>query len=153
MSEVRFYGIKSPFSNFSPLPITVDGLEYLTTEHFFQAMKFATSAPVNAEEIRKALTPGIAKRLGGSRKHPLVKDWDKKRIEVMRTALFCKAIQNPVFAKELLSTGTKDLIEASPRDYFWGEGRTKTGKNMLGVLLKELRARLKKNEDTYYRTD
>ena len=35
------------------------------------------------------------------------------------------------------------LIEAAPADYFWGVGRTGTGKNRLGVLLMELRAALR----------
>jgi hypothetical protein len=42
-AEIKFYRVSDPygeFSNFYKAPIEVDGLEYPTTEHYFQAMKF-----------------------------------------------------------------------------------------------------------------
>ncbi|KAF9577521.1 hypothetical protein BGW38_007217, partial [Lunasporangiospora selenospora] len=38
------------FSNFYPSPIFVDGLEWPTTEHYFQAQKFAHLSPSPSPE-------------------------------------------------------------------------------------------------------
>lgn len=147
---VRFFGGSKIFSNFHLMPITINGLSYPTCEHYFQAMKFANTNKKYAEEIRKSETPLKAKKMGGSRAFPIEKAWNEKRDDVMRTALFVKALQNPEFKEELLATGEAEIIEAAPRDYYWGEGTKKTGKNMLGKLLMELRDRIKACEDTIY---
>lgn len=147
---IRFYGGDTPYSNFAAYAITVDGLEYPTTEHYFQAMKFAETDPEYAEKVRKSPTPFKAKMLGKSREHPIPEDWNDKRDNVMRVALFYKALQHPYFMETLLETGDAELIEAAPRDYYWGEGAKKTGKNMLGKLLMELRTKLAEHSSTIY---
>lgn len=43
-----------------------------------------------------------------------------------------------------MSTGEAKIIEASPRDAYWGWGSDKKGKNMLGIILMRLREKLKK---------
>jgi hypothetical protein len=43
----------------------------------------------------------------------------------------------------LLSTGEETLIEKASMDYYWGCGRSGTGKNRLGVLLMQVRAALR----------
>ncbi len=139
------------FSNFfevSPaieLPLRDGGepLPFPTTEHYFQAMKFAESSPEHAEAIRCADTPAKAKKLGMSHAHPIRPDWDEARIEVMRVALAAK-FRNRRLRNLLLSTGDRELIEANTKDGFWGAGDG-TGKNVLGHLLMELRESLRKN--------
>ena len=42
----------------------------------------------------------------------------------------------------LLATADRPLVEASPFDYYWGCGRSGTGKNRLGELLMQTRAEL-----------
>ena len=131
------------FSNFSAHPITVDGKLYSTSEHYFQSMKFVTTDEEWAEAIRTSPNPTACKKMGGSRSHPLRDDWEEVKDDVMRTALKAKAEQNLEFVEELLLTGDQTIIEAAPYDYYWGEGKNKTGKNMLGVLLMELREELR----------
>lgn len=147
---IRFYGSNNIFSNFYEMPITVDSLVYPTNEHYFQAMKFFNTSAKYAEEIRQSATPLKAKKLGGSRAFPIEKQWNEKRDNVMRTALFSKALQNPEFKNALLETDDAELIEAAPRDYYWGEGGKRTGKNMLGKLLMEIRDLIKNYKDTIY---
>ena len=142
--EYRFYGhnpnkIGWMFSNFSNHPININGRTYPTSEHYFQSMKFVTTDPDWADKIAKSPNPTICKKMGGSRDHPLRKDWEEIKDDVMRLALKTKAEQHPIFLKELLSTRGRTIIEASPHDYYWGEGKNRTGKNMLGILLMELR--------------
>lgn len=160
---IRFFGKKSKyaiFSNFADSPMTVGGLDYPTVEHYFQSMKFVETAPEYAEEIRQAQTPLDAKRLGKSRDYPIDADWaDSKRgqgnsVTVMRRALLYKALQNEEFRRTLLSTRDDQyIIEASPYDSYWGEGRNKKGKNMLGRLLVELRFILRAKGDVMYSGD
>lgn len=143
----RFYGHNPSkegwmFSNFSNHSVVIDGKLYQTTEHYFQSMKFITTDRAWAESIRKAKTPYICKIMGGSREHPLREDWEEVKDDVMRTALQYKAEQHKCFVDELMKTGNKKIIEASPSDYYWGEGKNGNGKNMLGILLMELRDNL-----------
>ncbi|MCW3060810.1 MAG: hypothetical protein JWQ02_2631, partial [Capsulimonas sp.] len=43
----------------------------------------------------------------------------------------------------LLSTGDEEIVENAPGDYYWGIGKDGSGKNMLGKILEEVRAKLK----------
>ena len=147
MNYIYFYSWKKPyfeFSNFSNHPIVIDGLVYPTNEHYFQSSKFINKE--YAERIRLAKTPADAKRLGTSRKYKIHPDWDTRRIDVMRTAIRAKFTQHEDLKQLLLSTGNSILVEDSPHDYFWGCGKLKTGKNMLGKLLMELREELRNDK-------
>jgi N-glycosidase YbiA len=150
MTEIRFFGKDGKyaiFSNFANTPLIIGGLKYPTVEHYFQSRKFADTDKEYSEEVRLAKTPLISKNLGKSRKHIIHPYWsgiDGESVKVMRRALFCKALQNKKFRELLVSTGNAKIIEASPWDRFWGEGKDKNGKNMLGKLLEELRERLRK---------
>ena len=115
----------------------LDGKEWPTVEHYFQAQKFSTN-PEYQEKIRAAPQPAKAKSLGASRDYPIRNDWDQYREEVMKKALKAKFEQNPNLMKLLKSTQGKALVEDT-NDSFWGQGRNKKGKNRLGLLLMELR--------------
>jgi ribA/ribD-fused uncharacterized protein len=43
----------------------------------------------------------------------------------------------------LLSTGDEELIENAANDYYWGCGRSGTGKNRLGEILMRVRDELR----------
>lgn len=66
-------------------------------------------------------------------------DWEEKKVEIMRTALLNKFMQNKNLGLALLNTLPAHFIEDSSRDTFWGIGEDGDGKNMLGVLLMEVR--------------
>lgn len=137
-APIRFYGTNHPFSNFHLAPFTAGKKSWPTVEHFFQAMK--TIDPKLREAVRKARKPGDAKKLG--RQIPLRPGWNGMRDEVMSYALRAKFTQNPALQRALCATDGRKLIEASPRDAYWGEGPRGTGKNRLGTLLMELRSEL-----------
>lgn len=141
---VYFYSKTTSYyelSNFSPHGFPLDGVYWPTVEHYFQAQKFP-SAPAYQETIRQAYTPKEAKSLGRSRKIPLRSDWEQVKEEVMRKGLRAKFTAHPELAALLRETGTRQLIENAPSDFYWGCGNTGTGKNRLGILLMELRAAL-----------
>jgi N-glycosidase YbiA len=141
---IKFYSTSETFkefSNFFPAKFTLDGKEYPTVEHYFQAMKFPAN-PAFQDQIVAAKTPAAAKKLGSTKVIPIRTDWDTIRNEVMAKALRAKFTQNEPLKALLLSTGSKKLEEASPTDSYWGTGKNGKGQNQLGMLLMELRSEL-----------
>ncbi len=70
----------------------------------------------------------------------LRKDWEEVKIKWMYVVVYHKFNPNPEL---LLKTGNAKLVEASPFDYFWGQGRSKTGSNVLGQILMIVRDQLR----------
>ncbi|MDP3771448.1 MAG: NADAR domain-containing protein [bacterium] len=140
--SVRFYRPQDPHgccSNYSLHAVTVDGLAFMTSEHYYQWYKHLAVDAAYAELIRLAPTPGQCWRLANDRSHPQRPDWEQIKDDVMRLVVLHKFVQHEDCRRELLATGDLMLIEASPRDSYWGEGDDRTGKNMLGVVLMEVR--------------
>ena len=144
--EIRFYRTRDAYgccSNFSAHPVTIDGVTYPTSEHYFQAMKFATTDPAWAEAIRNAPTPKDVARMGRDRSRVMRPDWERIKDDVMRLAVLHKFASHADIQETLLSTGDEQLIEATTDDYYWGEGTDRTGRNMLGLILMEVRGALR----------
>ena len=85
----------------------------------------------------------VAARLGRSRKKPLRKDWESSKENVMREALRAKFTQHLDLRALLLSTGDEIIVEHTQNDDYWGDGGDGSGKNRLGILLMELREKLR----------
>ncbi len=144
MSEILFYRVEEPhgeFSNFAPFPVKLKGRTWPTTEHFFQAQKFAGTEHEHA--IRKAKSPMTAAHLGRSRKLPLRRASESVKDSMMREALRAKFTQHVILRTLLLETGDAKLVEHTEKDRYWGDGGDGSGKNRLGQLLMELRAELR----------
>jgi ribA/ribD-fused uncharacterized protein len=140
---IRFYSSPGRYgflSNFSPHGFALDGVDWPTSEHYYQAQKFED--PEVREQIRLAPVPAAAKSMGRGKKFPIRSDWDAVREGVMRQALVAKFAAHPELAAELVATGDEELIEDSRTDYYWGCGADGSGANRLGVLLMELRTEL-----------
>jgi ribA/ribD-fused uncharacterized protein len=135
-------------SNFYPVKIVIDGLEYATTEHYFQSMKFTD--PEVQEMIRKAGTPSMAKKL--AKKHKRREDWHDISLYVMEKALRAK-FNIPKLREKLLATDDMYLQEGNRwNDTFWGvDLNTGKGENHLGKLLMKIRSelRMKMNSRKY----
>ncbi len=141
--EVRFYRINDAygcFSNFSKHPIVLEGREWPTSEHYFQAKKFAGTP--SEEEIRLAATPSEAARMGRQRSRPLRADWEEVKETVMYAALEAKFTQHPQVRERLMSTGEARIVEHTSKDSYWGDGGDGSGLNRLGELLMRLRKAL-----------
>lgn len=140
---IYFYHLEEPYgclSNFSRHEIYIDGTTWPTVEHYFQASKFEETKHKRA--ILETKTPTHAKRRGKSRKRPLRPDWNDIKIGVMRKALHAKADQHPDVRATLLVTAPARLVERTDSDSFWGDGKRRNGKNMLGKLWMQVRDRL-----------
>lgn len=143
---IKFYSTADEFgefSNFAPFPIRLKNRTWPTTEHYFQAQKFAGTDDPHADAIRKAGSPMIAARMGRDRKKKLRRDWESVKVSVMRDALAAKFDQHPQLRDLLLSTADAKLVEHTERDDYWGDGGDGSGRNVLGQLLMELRRRLR----------
>ncbi len=141
---IQFYSTRGEhggFSNFSRHRVWLDGASWPTSEHYFQAQKFAGTP--HAERIRRAKSPGEAAQLGRTRDLPLRADWEAVKDDVMRRVVLAKFEQHATLAEVLLATGDAPLVEHTARDAYWGDGGDGTGRNMLGRILEETRARLR----------
>ena len=145
---IYFYGSKEQpygcFSNFSAHGFELDGRWWPTSEHYFQAQKFAGTPHV--EEVRRAQSPKQAAMRGRSRARPLRADWEQMKDEVMRQGVLRKFETHADLRATLLGTGDEEIVENAPGDYYWGCGADGSGKNMLGQILMEVRATLRERE-------
>ncbi|HBE16474.1 MAG TPA: Swarming motility protein ybiA [Cyanobacteria bacterium UBA11149] len=127
------------FCNFSLHGFELDGLWWPTSEHYYQAQKFAGTP--HAEIIRLAKTPGESAKLGHALPHR--SDWKRIKYNVMHQAVFRKFQTHEDIRKILLSTGDKMIIQKDIGDYYWGCGKDGTGHNYLGKILMEVRISLR----------
>jgi len=142
---IYFYRVHEPygeFSNFAKYPFEAEGKKWPTSEHYFQAKKFAGTA--HEENIRKARTVRDAARMGRDRDFPIRPDWETVKLDVMRATLRHKFDSHPALVDLLLSTTDRQIIEQTTDDYYWGCGTDGSGLNMLGQLLMELRLEYRK---------
>lgn len=126
-------------SNFYPAPVYLDGIEYPTVEHAYQAAK-TTNLGVRWK-ILETLEPKDVRRIG-RRLPDLREDWDTVRISVMEGLLRQKFASGSTLGNLLIGTRTANLVEGNWwGDRFWGvcEG---SGENNLGKLLMKIRADL-----------
>lgn len=134
------FGEHGFLSNFYPSPVVFEGMEFPTVEHAFQAAK--TLDRNERARIATLPTPGRAKRAG--RKLALRQDWEGVKVAVMRQLLVEKFRPGSRLAAELVATHPAPIFEANHwNDRFWGVDEvTGAGRNQLGLLLEEIRARL-----------
>jgi len=127
-------------SNFYPSPVSLEGIDYPTAEHAYQASKSALKEA--REKIAECATPAEAKALG--RHIHLRKDWSETAaLQAMKEVLLTKFKQNPVIGQRLLCTSPSRLIERNTwGDTFWGEYQGR-GDNHLGKLLMEVRSEIR----------
>lgn len=140
---IYFYKINDEygcFSNFAHYGFELDGKWWMTSEHYFQAQKFCGTE--YEETIRLLDNPMKAAEMGRNRELPLRADWEQVKDDIMRKAVLAKFTQNKDIKNVLLSTGKETIVENTSNDYYWGCGKDGSGKNMLGIILMELREKL-----------
>ena len=126
------------FSNLAKYPIELEGKIWKSTEHYYQYKKYEKVDPKFAIRIREIDSPREVKKLTlQNLRHP--DNWDEIKIDILKKAAYKKFETYLQLRDKLLSTGKEELIEANPDDYFWGIGKNRTGKNMMGKILMEIR--------------
>jgi ribA/ribD-fused uncharacterized protein len=130
-------------SNFYVCRMRIGKYSYSTVEHYFQSQKAIHS--YDEKYIIDSDSPKEAKRRG---RQVLIKEnWEIIKKEVMLKALYAK-FKIPKMKIKLLNTKDAYLIEGNVwHDNYWGDCRCYrcqkiTGKNILGILLMEVRSKI-----------
>jgi ribA/ribD-fused uncharacterized protein len=142
MKVIREFRAEYRFlSNFHPASVELDGLEYPTVEHAFQAAK--TGDPAQRERIRTLPGPHQAKKAG--RALDLRPDWERVKIGVMEELVRRKFTRHAELRELLLATGDQELMEGNRwNDRFWGvDLDSGEGENHLGKILMKVRRELR----------
>lgn len=149
MDEIRFYrASEKPYGAFSNLhrrEISFEGETFATSEHAYQAGK--ARKPAVREWLMAAPSPALlAMAAHGLYYWDVAPGWSTSKFDRMRAVLRAKFTQHGDLHDLLLSTGDAKLIETATVDNdvnrLWGEVNG-VGRNMLGVMLMELRAELR----------
>ncbi|KAI0001116.1 DUF1768-domain-containing protein [Russula vinacea] len=142
---IYFYDSDKPyfeFTSFSDHPVEYHDQIYPTAEHLFQALKFMDTDPALAERIRRLPTARMAQQEARQQAHRQRTDWLDVNIFMMDKVLDRKFSQHRALRHMLRNTGSRELIEDSPIDSFWGIGSDGRGRNELGKALMRLREQL-----------
>lgn len=146
------YNFLSNFYEGKPLwhpDITVleESVRFATAEHWFAAMKFWGSDWEHFFTIVEAPDPNTAKALGQSRRHPLRRDWEAVKYDVMASIVRTKFTLQRQEGFMLLNTEDLLLVEGTYwDDRVWGIDLLHDdlpGRNWLGTLLMARRAELR----------
>lgn len=124
-------------SNFTPVKIVLDGVEFQSVEHAYMSAKsddvewkkFCSNPNNKAGDVKRQ-----------SRSIKLKPDWDGIKVNVMRECLIQKFTQEP-FRTKLIKTGREHIQEGNMwNDKFWGVClKTNKGENNLGKLIMSVR--------------
>lgn len=153
MDEIRFYrASEKPYGAFSNLyrrAVEFEGETFATSEHAYQAGK-ARKADVR-EWLLAAPSPAlVAMAAHGLYYWDVAPGWSTSKFDRMRSVLRAKFTQHADLRELLLSTGDARLVESATVDNevnrLWGEVNG-AGKNMLGVLLMEIREELRQDDE------
>jgi ribA/ribD-fused uncharacterized protein len=157
MSTVSFYKPQCPFgvlSNFTMHAIVLDQKVWPSTEHYFQAQKFATTEPDYTELIRAASSCRIAATLGRARGHTVRPRWETLKFYIMQNGLYAKFTQHDDARAVLLATGDAVILEDTGQgpddDHVWGVGSSGTGANLLGVGLMAVRTAIREQDREFH---
>src|SRR5690606_18560701 len=128
------------FSNMWPAPFVRGSIVYKSVEHYYQYHKLHPEEVELREKVLKTMDPFDARFYGKKGKGRLRDGFETARNKIMRKGLRSSYLQNPVRLVSLVKTGNAHLVHHSPWDTYWGVDDEGKGKNMLGILLMELRA-------------
>ena len=146
---------KSCFSQWFPSPFELDGVSYLTAEHYMMAGKARLFGDeVQLANVLAAKHPKEAKGYGRAVARFDTATWQAHCFDLVVQGNLGKFSQHEPFKQFLLTTADRVLVEASPYDKIWGIGMKQDhqdvenpllwqGENLLGFALMVVRDQLK----------
>ena len=146
---VFFWG--GVFSQWAPSKFSLNGVEYNCAEQYLMAAKAILFNDTNAhKQIMGTTSPAYQKSIGRKVKGFIVSVWEKRCRDIVYEANYAKFTQNPHMLVELIQTGDREIVEASPEDKIWGIGLHESdprcldkeqwnGKNWLGIIIMKVR--------------
>lgn len=132
-------------SNFSAFALYWEGIRFDTSEAAYHWEKFPANGPLQWQ-IQVAPSAHAAFKLAERFKAERRPDWDEVKIGIMHNILRAKVSQHEYVRRKLIATGSRELIEDSWRDNFWGWGPNRDGQNMLGKLWMNVRKEIVESE-------
>lgn len=118
-----FWTDSNPFSNWYPGNFVWSFQEH---HHGECALMWAKAKLFGDEAIAAKILcerdPGEAKRLGKLVSGFNKAQWDSVNVQLMRSIAMAKFSQSADFKELILDTGSRHLVEASPKDDIWGIG-------------------------------
>lgn len=148
--KILFYSPNNPygcFSNFANYPIRINGKNWPSSEHFYQAQKFVGTE--FEEIIRSICKASEVFKFARSADLPLRKDWEEVKLDLMMLAVKSKFEQYEILKGILISTGNSLIIEHTENDRFWADGGDGSGKNMLGNILMRVRSNFRNRQENF----
>ena len=144
------------FSQWYPCDIIIDSVKYCTAEQYMMAEKarlFGDDASLR--KIMRACDPAVQKSCGRQVKNFDKDKWEAIAQDVVFKANLAKFTQHADWQDQLLNTGNKEIVEASPTDCIWGIGmycsdpgiedpKNWRGTNWLGEAIMKVREQLTK---------
>lgn len=128
-------------SSFSVHGFPLDGRDWKSAEHYYQAHRYAEGAHFDA--IAAAPTPEKAKQLADRWWWRKRGNWKAQRQLMMTRAMYTKCKAHPEVAEALLATDDLKIVDTTMYDYFWGLGRDLRGDNIFGIVLMNVRDKLR----------
>jgi len=137
------------------VPLESNPIEFTSSEQMFMWFKAVFFGDQEiAGQILQSQTPQEARNLGQKVRNYVDEEWEKVRVDRMRTAVRYKFYQNEDLRKRLMDTKYegKTFAEASYYDRIWGIGYNEEnamdhqdnwGRNELGKILTDLRNEFK----------
>lgn len=145
---------KTCFSQWFESSFSLNGISYLTAEHYMMAEKARLFDDQDAlNQIIASQTPALAKKLGRGIRGFDEARWNERRFDAVVEGNLAKFSQHASLKEFLLNTGDRILVEASPVDKIWGVGMAEDhldienpalwqGLNLLGFALMKVRQQL-----------
>jgi len=155
-THIYFYG--SMYSQWAMRDIEIDGTTYNCNEQYMMAEKARLFNDEDSlKKIMNASKPSDQKFQGRKVKNFDKYKWEAIARDVVYKANLAKFTQHEDGKKQLLGSGDKIIVEASPYDCIWGVGLRATdpkildsnnwrGTNWLGEAIMKVRENIKKQE-------
>lgn len=122
---IFFYG--GIYSQWYPSNFVIDGVQYNCAEQYMMAKKALCFQDYDSlAKIMNTTSPAEQKAIGRLVKNFKPELWSNVSRKIVFDANYAKFTQNKILKDELLSTGNKELVEASPTDRIWGIGLTES---------------------------
>lgn len=153
--SVLFYGRFSPFSNFYPVVLCIDGYAYSSVEQYYQYCRAVHVGKSEvAAQIMLSSDPIDMKRLGDQCKSPSLTDtWYGANSDCCMAKALKAKFNKQMFKEILKKTEQRSLVECNKYDSYWscgfagtdpkcGDKKAWKGKNLMGSLLEKIRYEL-----------
>jgi len=135
------------FSQWEPSVFIIDGVTYSSAEQYMMHQKALLFGDKEiAAEVMLVTNPADHKALGRRVKGYDDAIWKRHCLAIVYKGNYAKFTQNKDLGQQLINTGTRTLVEASPVDFIWGIERGENdplsldpsawrGTNLLGSAL------------------